>query len=138
MGDTFSNISGSTIVNRSLIQGAVDSLKQSRESESAEALRQLAGLVEQSGSSDASEYLNALSEELQQPTPRKTIVRSMWDGILRVLPSVAQAVTITAGIENLVVDSIDIEGSSVRRPVRATAFITLLRSVLATRRIGAL
>jgi hypothetical protein len=102
VGDTFSNISNSTIVNRSLVQGAVTGLGQSNKPESAEALWRLADLVEQSGNSDAGEYLNDFTEEIQKSVPRKTIVRSMWEGIQRALPSVSTMVQIVEGIEKLI------------------------------------
>lgn len=102
MGDTFSNISNSTIVNRSLVQGAVTCLRQSNQSASAETLQRLAELVEKSGNNDASEYLNEFTKELQQPAPRNAILRSMWEGIQRILPSITNILEITEGIERLI------------------------------------
>jgi hypothetical protein len=102
MGDTFSNISNSTIVNRSLVQGAVTCLRQSNKPESAEALRRLVDLVEQSGNSNAGEYLNGFTEEMQKSVPRKTIVRSMWEGIQKALPGVSTMLQIVEGIEKII------------------------------------
>lgn len=102
MGDIYSNISNSTIINRSLVQGAVTNLQQSNESQSAEALKRLASLVEESGNSDAGEYLNGFTEELTKPTPRKRILRSMWEGIQNSLPSVSTMLEIAEGIEKLI------------------------------------
>lgn len=100
MGDRFSNISNSTIVNRSLVQGAIGTLQQGGNQDSAEALRKLAEMVEQSGNSDATEYLNGFTEELEKPEPRRTILRSMWEGIKTALPVVSQAIEVTTGIDH--------------------------------------
>jgi hypothetical protein len=103
MGDTFKNIKNSTIINRSQINGAVNALQQANKPESAVALEKLADLVEASGNRDAGEYLDNFTEELQrQPEPRKSILRSMWDGINNLLPATKQALEITQGIEQLI------------------------------------
>jgi hypothetical protein len=102
MGDTFRDIKNSTIINRSLINGAVDTLQQANKGDSAVALEKLTELVEQSGNPEAGEYLETFSEELQrQPEPRTSILRSMWDGIQKVLPAAKQTLEITQGIEQL-------------------------------------
>ena len=102
MGDTFSNISNSTIVNRSIAQGAVTSLQRRNEPDSAEAVNRLANIIEQSGNNEAGEYFDSLTEELQKSAPRKTVLRSMWEGIQKVLPGVSQVLQITEGIEKLI------------------------------------
>jgi hypothetical protein len=53
MGDTFSNISNSTIVNRSVVQGAINNLQARDQTDAAELLKQLMVLVEQSGNREA-------------------------------------------------------------------------------------
>jgi hypothetical protein len=102
MGDTFSNISHSTIVNRSLVQGAINAVQQGDRADSAESLRKLAEVVQQSGNSEAGEYLDSFNEELAKPEPRKGILRRMWGGIQEVLPSVPKMLEIAEGIEKLV------------------------------------
>lgn len=102
MGDNFSSISDSTIVNRSLIANSLNRLHEQGDGETAEALRLLADAVEESGNQEAAECLDSLNEELAKPESRKSVMRAMWDRIIVLLPHVASATVITTGIGNLV------------------------------------
>ena len=102
MGDNFSNVSGSTIVNRSLVANSLNHLQQAGSAESAEALRELADVIEESGSREAAECLDNLNEELAKDAPRKAVLRAMWERILVILPYVANSAAIATGIGNLV------------------------------------
>jgi hypothetical protein len=102
-GDTFSNITGATIINRSQVQGAVSILQQQDNAQSAEALKLLADYVEKSGNSEAAEHLDDFTEELQKPEPRKSKLRSAWDSLQKALPAVSQIVGIAGGIAALLV-----------------------------------
>lgn len=101
MGDTFREISNSTIINRSLVQGAVNTLQQQDQQAAADAVEKVAELVEQSGNAEAIEYLDTFNEELARPEPRKSILRSMWSGILAAVPAITGAIGVVEGIEGL-------------------------------------
>lgn len=103
MGDNFSKITRSTIVNRSLVTGALNRVEHSDGETAAEALRQLVAIVESSGNNEAVEYLDTMNEELQKEAPRKSILRSMWNGIIQVLPTVSQVTSVAGEIEKLIV-----------------------------------
>jgi hypothetical protein len=102
MGDTFSNISNSTIVNRSVVQGAINNLRARDQTDTAELLEKLTILVAQSGNREAGELLEGFSSELEKPEPRKGILKTLWAGIQGALPSVNQMLGIAEGIEKLV------------------------------------
>lgn len=90
MGDTFSNVSNSTIVNRSLVSGSFQHLGEQGESDAAAAVRQLGEIIEQSDNQDAAEAFNALNEEIASGSPKKGVVRSLLNGIANALPAVAK------------------------------------------------
>jgi hypothetical protein len=102
MGDTFSNITNSNIVNRSLVTSSMNALQQSGYNESAQALEQLASLVEESGDREAGECLDNFNEELSRDQPRKAILRAMWERIVVLLPLAGSTATIATGIANLI------------------------------------
>ena len=90
MGDTFSNIHDSTIVNRSLVSGSFQHLTESGRSEAAAAIRQLGEIIERSDNQDATEAFNALNEEIVSEAPKKGVIRSLLNGITNTLPAVAK------------------------------------------------
>lgn len=102
VGDKFSNIgAGATIVNRSTLNNSFNTVKESYGPDMAQALQQLAELVEKSGNMDAADNFNALTEELQRPQPKKSLLKSFWSGIVEAIPNVVQLVDLTAKITSL-------------------------------------
>jgi hypothetical protein len=101
-GDVFTNISDATIINRSNLEHVVVSTKDSVGPDVGEALRQLAEFIEQSGNSEAAENFNAFTEELQQPKPRKALLKSFWNGMLAALPTIAELATVAGTIAALI------------------------------------
>jgi hypothetical protein len=92
VGDIFKDIgAGATVINRSTLTNSMNSVTDEYGREVADALQQIAELVEQSGNADAVENFNALTEELQRPNPRKSLIRSFWDGMLQAVPILADA-----------------------------------------------
>lgn len=103
MGDVFKNIgAGATIVNRSNLVNAMNATKDTVGPDVSEALRQLAEFIERSGDSDAAENFNAFTEELQQPNPRKSLLKSFWNGMLAALPTIADLATVVGTITALI------------------------------------
>jgi hypothetical protein len=94
MGDVFRDIgAGATIINRSNLINAMNSASGSNSRELEDALRQLAEFIEKSGSREAADNFNAFTEELQQPSPRKSLLKSFWNGMLAALPTIAELTT---------------------------------------------
>src|SRR5664279_2205820 len=101
MGDVFKNISGSTIINRPRIEGALSVLQQNNKADSVEALNKLVEFVEQSGNKEAGELTEELTQELAKPKPRKSLISTIWRGIQALLPDVSKILEITDGIAKL-------------------------------------
>jgi hypothetical protein len=103
VGDSFSNITNATIVNRSTLTSALNAVRATPENtESASALESVAKLIEQSGNPEAVELFNALTEQLQSPRPQRALLRSTWDGIKKALPAVTSIAGAVQAIAKLV------------------------------------
>ena len=90
MGDSFSNIgAGAVIINRSLLTNAMNRVA-GTDGDTAAALQAIAQHVQRSGNQDAGENLDGLLEEMDRPEPRKSRLKTFWDGLVAVLPSVVQ------------------------------------------------
>lgn len=89
IGDRFENIGpGATVINRASLQNSMNTARVTFDKDIADALIRLAGAVEDSNNLEAIENFNALSEELERPTPRKGLLKSCWNGIISALPEV--------------------------------------------------
>jgi hypothetical protein len=89
-GDTFSNVSNSTIINRSSLSHSLNSAARLGGADAEQALKEVGELVVKSGNRDACDLFNQLTEELQKPWPRKSVLRSAWDGLSKALPAVTE------------------------------------------------
>jgi hypothetical protein len=89
MGDKFENISGSTIVNRSLVKDSFVKVKETFDEDTALAIQKLADFIEQSGNKEAAELFNEFNKEASKKDPRKSILRTLWSGVTSVLPTVS-------------------------------------------------
>ncbi|MBQ1028922.1 hypothetical protein KBX26_02730 [Micromonospora sp. C97] len=90
VGDVFSNVgAGATIINRSTVQNALNRFT-GPDMETAKALEAIIDHVGKSGNSDAAENLEGFMEEIARDRPRKARLKTFWDGLVAVLPSVAQ------------------------------------------------
>jgi hypothetical protein len=101
MGDTFSNIQGSTIVNRSLVTGAIGAAERVSGPDSAEALRRLAAVVEQSGDVAAGRYLDAFNVELAKPEPSKPLLRRAWECVRGAIKMAPEVIELIDGVEKI-------------------------------------
>jgi hypothetical protein len=101
MGDVFKNISSSTIISRSTVENAFNQVQQRFGDDVANALLQVASAVASSGNKEAAENLNGFNEELQKHQPSKSVLKSLWQGLLEVLPSLATLGEATAKIVTL-------------------------------------
>ncbi|MFE9203435.1 hypothetical protein [Micromonospora sp. NPDC007230] len=91
MGDRFEQVHGSVIVNRSVLNNSFNSIANVHGQDVADAIRRIAVEVERSGSQEAAENLEALTEELQQPQPKRGVLRALWKGIVEAVPTITQA-----------------------------------------------
>jgi len=101
VGDVFSNVSGSTIVNRSTLEDSFNSVALTHGQDTAKALRDVAQLVEDAHDPNVADLFNAFTEELQRPQPRKSTLKTLWDGLTKALPSLVQAADLAAKVASL-------------------------------------
>jgi len=92
-GDSFSNIgAGATIINRSTLANSLNVAKATAGEDVAEALAKVAELIELSSNNEAADNFAALSEELTKPQPKKSLMKTFWNGIREALPNVKELV----------------------------------------------
>lgn len=103
MGDTFYNITNSTIINRSHVEGAFNRAESLGNDELAQALIAITDFVERSGDPAAGAVLGELGRELDQEHPDGERVRRFWDGLVAILPGVAKVAGAAAAIAKLFV-----------------------------------
>jgi hypothetical protein len=101
MGDTFSNISNSTVVNRSTVSQAFNVAQARYDEETAQTLARIAEAVAASENKDAGEALDMLNEELTKDAPRSSILKLAWDGLVTALPPIAKIAGASAAIAKL-------------------------------------
>lgn len=95
MGDKFENIRDNvTIYNRSRFKEAFNTVKSSYNEEAADALEIVRGLVERSGKKEAGELFDSFNDEIKKDKPKKSVLESLWDGLLKAVPMISQ----TAGL----------------------------------------
>ena len=103
MGDKFENIHNATIINRSIVEKAFNKVRDEHDEETAQALKQIAELIEKSKNSEAADNFNSFNEELQKPEPKKSVLRVLWGGITVALPSILQMTDVVQKISKLFV-----------------------------------
>jgi hypothetical protein len=55
------------------------------------------------GNKDAGELYDNFTEEVNKPEPKKSVLKSLWDGIQRALPTIKTIASVTAKIAPLFV-----------------------------------
>lgn len=100
-GDKFENIKNATIINRSFVVDAFNSVKEQLDDETADALVTIAEAVEQSGNPAAGALFDQFNQEIAKPASDKGKLKQFWDGLVAVLPSVATLTSAVAKIAGL-------------------------------------
>lgn len=89
MGDVFSNISNSSVVSRSKVENAFNRLNESGNEEAAKLIMDVADCVSQSANPAAGAVYAQLADEAVKPKPDKSVIKSCWDGLVAILPSIS-------------------------------------------------
>jgi hypothetical protein len=100
-GDVFQNISNSPIVSRSTVQNSFNKVKQDFDEETASAIVKIAEAVHKSGNVAAGSVFTQFNEEIQKPQSDKSKLRQYWDGLLAILPGIAQLTDAVAKVTSL-------------------------------------
>lgn len=92
MGDKFENIHNSTIYNRSTFTEAFNTIKTNYSEDAAQALEIVKSLVEKSENKEAGELFDSFNEEVKKEKPKKSVLVSLWDGLIKIVPMISQTV----------------------------------------------
>ncbi|MDZ7963223.1 MAG: hypothetical protein RMY34_36125 [Aulosira sp. DedQUE10] len=90
MGDKFEKVHNSTIINRSTVQNAFNRVQAEFDDETANALKRVEEEINKSGNKEAAENFEAFTEELAKSEPKKSLLKTLWQGTLNGLPTLAQ------------------------------------------------
>jgi hypothetical protein len=103
MGDEFKNVgAGAVIINRSTVTNALNRIRSDYGPEAAQALQELVDAVERAKQPNATDSLNALTEELDKSQPSKSRLRVWLDAITSALPDVVDVAAAAAKVAQLV------------------------------------
>lgn len=86
MGDNFEHISG-TVINHSIVTNSLNKISQQLDEEAVQLLKKITEDVEKSGNKDAAENMEEFHKELQKPEPKKSLLKSFWNGVITAVPA---------------------------------------------------
>ena len=103
MGDKFKGISNSTIINRSHVEKSFNKLREKYDEETANAILRVAEEIEKSGNRDVGKLFNNFNQELGKTEPNKTVLKTMWEDIIKnlPLPSISSMIDVISKITSL-------------------------------------
>jgi hypothetical protein len=102
MGDYFSNISNSTIINKSKVENAFNKIKNNHDEHTAAALVTIANFVEGSNNKEAGEAFDDFNEELNKEEPKKSKLSAFWNQLSVLLPVISTTVGIADKIAKII------------------------------------
>jgi hypothetical protein len=91
------------VVNNSIVENALNKVR-SEYNEGvniADALKAVEEEINKSGNTEAAENFESFNEELSKPEPKKSILKTLWQGTLAALPSLSQFTSIISNVEKL-------------------------------------
>lgn len=100
-GDIFKNIQGSTIINRSNVEKSFNRVSKTHSREIADALVRLAKFVAKSNNQEAGEILNEFNLEAAKEQPKKSLLKTYWQGLTTTLPSIVKMTEIVDNVSKL-------------------------------------
>lgn len=93
--------SGNVVVNRSTLQNALNRVSGATDQSIVEALKKVAAEIEKSKNQAAAETFDSFNEELAKPQPRKSLLKTLWQGTLDALPALKDLPGIVASVSKL-------------------------------------
>jgi hypothetical protein len=102
MGDKFENVKNSTIINRSVLEDSFNTVKNKMDEETANVLIKISEIIEKAKNTDAAELYNSFNDELKKTEPKKSLLRTIWNGILAALPLLGTTAGIAENISKII------------------------------------
>lgn len=101
MGAVFKNISNSTIINESEVNGSLNKIRDKGNDSLADALLEVAKQIEAAKDPKAGELFNSFAQELAKENPSKPVLKALWDGVTSQLPHINSMVNVISKIASL-------------------------------------
>ena len=101
MGDFIQTGPNSTVINRSLLSNSLNKVRNEVGGDVADAINAVAEEVQKSHDADAIELFDEFNRELQSDTPRKSMLRVLFDGITKAAPAINSLTDATTKIAGL-------------------------------------
>ena len=104
MGDIFelNNANNINLVNRSKVDNAFNNNSDNCNENLANAIKEIAEIVEASGKNEAVEFFKAFTEEMNKTQPSKPVLKSIWNSLKDILPILSTTVSITETIMEII------------------------------------
>jgi small GTP-binding protein len=90
MGDMFEHIQDATIINKSFVEKSFNKIKGGYGEDVAKALLQIAEYIEKSKNKEAGELFDSFNEEINKQKPKKPMLKLIWEGIEKALPTITR------------------------------------------------
>lgn len=97
MGDKFENISNSTVINRSSLKNAMNTMANASKGIE-DALEEVSEYIEQTGNEDLIKLFDSLTGEISKETDNKIVLSTIWEKIVKMLPDTVKIATAVAAI----------------------------------------
>ena len=101
MGNVFKNISNSTVINESVVKNCFNKITSDGDDSLANALLEVAEQIEASKNPKAGELFNSFADEVAKDNPSKTVLKTLWDGVIGQLPHINSMVSVIEKIARL-------------------------------------
>lgn len=101
MGDKFENISNSTVINKSLLSNTLNTISSLYGNEVKKALDEISHHIENSEDKESAELLNGFNQEINNEKQNKTVLKTLWNGLVSSLPDAAKVSTAIATISKI-------------------------------------
>ena len=101
MGNVFKNISNSTIINESEVEECFNKISDKGDDSLANALLEVAEKIEASKDPEAGALFNSFAAELKKEDASKTVLKTLWEGIIRQLPYINTMASVIEKITKL-------------------------------------
>jgi len=104
MGDKIEikNAQNFTFVNKSNVVNSFNKVRERFDEETASVIKQIAEIVEKSKNAEAVELFEAFNEEMNKQEPKKSLLKSFWNGLSSVLPVISSTVEIVEKIMKII------------------------------------
>ena len=101
MGDRITAGAGAIVINRAIVQNSLNKIKERKGEDAARLLEQISRHVEESKNPKAVEMWEGFNKQLIDDPSKTTMLQSIWEGLVRVLPQVGTIAAAAGGIAKL-------------------------------------